>query len=71
MFSDAISFSLSNRQNAPLIKVAMSTDVLAALLNAAIQEVAGVVHVLSSRAWSKNHSNRSRKNDGLAAGRDN
>jgi hypothetical protein len=38
MFSDAISFSLSNRQNAPLIKLGMSTDVMAALLNAAIQE---------------------------------
>jgi hypothetical protein len=38
VFSDAISFSLSNRQNAPMIKVAMSTDVLAALLNAAMQE---------------------------------
>lgn len=37
-YSDAISFSLSNRQNAPLIKVGMNTDVLAALLNAAIQE---------------------------------
>ncbi len=37
LFADAISFSLSNRQNAPLIKVAMNTDVLGALLNAAIQ----------------------------------
>ncbi len=41
MFSDAISFSLSSRQNAPLIKVTISTDVLAALLNAAIQESQG------------------------------
>jgi hypothetical protein len=38
VFSDAISFSLSNRQNAPLVKVAMSTNVLAAVLNAAMQE---------------------------------
>jgi len=38
MYADAISFSLSNRQNAPLIKLGMSTDVVAALLNAAIQE---------------------------------
>jgi hypothetical protein len=38
LFSDAISFSLSNRQNAPLIKVTMNTDVLGALINAAIQE---------------------------------
>ena len=37
LFADAISFSLSNRQNAPLIKVAMNTDVLGALLNAAVQ----------------------------------
>jgi hypothetical protein len=38
VFADAISFSLSNRQNTPLIKVTISTDVLAALLNAAMQE---------------------------------
>jgi hypothetical protein len=38
VYSDGISFSLSNRQNAPLIKVTINTDVLAALLNAAIQE---------------------------------
>jgi hypothetical protein len=38
VFSDAISFSLSNRQNAPLIKVSISTDILVALLNAAIQK---------------------------------
>jgi hypothetical protein len=38
VFTDAISFSLSNRQNAPLIRVAMSTDVPVALLNAAIQQ---------------------------------
>lgn len=38
MYADAISFSLSNRQNAPLIRVTMNTDVLAALLNAAAQE---------------------------------
>ena len=37
LFSDAISFSLSNRQNAPLIRVAMNIDVLGALLNAAVQ----------------------------------
>ena len=37
VFSDGISFSLSNRQNAPLLKVTMNTDVLAALLNAAMQ----------------------------------
>jgi hypothetical protein len=37
LFADAISFSLTNRQNAPLIKVAMDTDVLGALLNAAVQ----------------------------------
>lgn len=37
LFSDAISFSLSNRQNAPLIKMGMNTDVLGALLNAAVQ----------------------------------
>jgi hypothetical protein len=41
VFSDAISFSLSNRQNAPLIKVAIDTDVLGALLNAAAQAVQG------------------------------
>jgi hypothetical protein len=41
VFSDAISFSISNRQNAPLIKVTISTDVLAALLNAAIQKQQG------------------------------
>ena len=29
--SDAISLSLSNRQNAPMFKVTISTDVLAAL----------------------------------------
>jgi hypothetical protein len=38
VYSDGISFSLSNRQNAPLIKVTINTDVLAALLNAAMQE---------------------------------
>jgi hypothetical protein len=38
MYIDAISFSLSNRQNAPLIKVTVNTDVLAALLNAAVQQ---------------------------------
>lgn len=38
VYSDGISFSLSNRQNAPLITVTINTDVLAALLNAAIQE---------------------------------
>jgi hypothetical protein len=38
VFSDAISFSLANRQNAPLIKVTISTEVLAALINAAIQK---------------------------------
>jgi hypothetical protein len=37
LFTDAISFSLSNRQNAPLIKVTTNTDVLGALINAAIQ----------------------------------
>jgi hypothetical protein len=37
LYTDAISFSLSNRQNAPLIKVTMNTDVLGALINAAIQ----------------------------------
>ena len=37
-YSDAISFSLSNRQNAPLIKFTVSADVVAALLNAAIQK---------------------------------
>ena len=37
LYSDAISFSLSNRVNAPLIKVTMNTDVLGALLNAAVQ----------------------------------
>lgn len=37
LFSDAISFSLSNRQNAPMIKVTVNTDVLGALLNAAVQ----------------------------------
>jgi hypothetical protein len=36
LFADAISFSLSNRQNAPLVKVTISTDVLAALINAAM-----------------------------------
>jgi hypothetical protein len=37
LYSDAIGFSLSNRQTAPLFKVGMDTDVLAALLNAAMQ----------------------------------
>jgi hypothetical protein len=40
LYTDGISFSLSNRQNAPLLKVAMNTDVLGALLNAAIQAAA-------------------------------
>jgi hypothetical protein len=40
-YADAISFSLSNRQTAPLIKVTLDTDVLAALLNAAIHESEG------------------------------
>jgi hypothetical protein len=37
LYSDAIQFSLSNRQNAPLFRVSMSTDVLGALINAAMQ----------------------------------
>jgi hypothetical protein len=37
-YTDAISFSLSNRQNAPLIKVTIDTEVLAALINASAQE---------------------------------
>src|SRR5207249_9377954 len=37
LYSDAIGFSLSNRQNAPLVRVTMNTDVLGALLNAAVQ----------------------------------
>jgi hypothetical protein len=37
LYTDGISFSLSNRQNAPLIKVTMNTDVLGALINAAMQ----------------------------------
>lgn len=37
VFSDGTSFSHSNRQNAPLIKLTMNTGVVAALLNAAIQ----------------------------------
>ena len=36
-YSDAISFSVSNRQNASLIKVTISTEVLTALINAASQ----------------------------------
>ena len=40
LYTDALSFSLSNRQNAPLIKVAMDTHVVAALINAAMQEAA-------------------------------
>lgn len=37
MYSDGISFSLSNRANAPLIKVNANTDVVGALLNAEVQ----------------------------------
>jgi hypothetical protein len=37
LYTDAIRFSLSNRQNAPLVKVTMNTDVLGALINGAIQ----------------------------------
>jgi hypothetical protein len=37
LYTDAIQFSLSNRQTAPLIRVTINTDVLGALLNAAIQ----------------------------------
>jgi hypothetical protein len=37
LYSDAIQFSLSNRQNAPLFKITMNTDVLGALINAAMQ----------------------------------
>ena len=36
LYADAIQFSLSNRQTAPLIRVETNTDVLGALLNAAI-----------------------------------
>lgn len=36
-YSDAISFSVSNRQNASLIKVTINTEVLTALINAAAQ----------------------------------
>ncbi len=38
-YSDAIQFSLSNRQTAPLFRVSMNTDVLGALLNAAMSAV--------------------------------
>jgi hypothetical protein len=41
LYTDAIQFSLSNRQSAPLIKVTISTDVLGALLNAAMQAADG------------------------------
>lgn len=37
LYSDGIQFSLSNRQNAPLFRISMSTDVLGALINAAMQ----------------------------------
>jgi hypothetical protein len=37
LYTDAVQFSLSNRQNAPLIRVTVNTDVLGALLNGAIQ----------------------------------
>jgi hypothetical protein len=37
LYADGVSFSLSNRQNAPLFTVGMDTDVLGALLNAAMQ----------------------------------
>jgi len=36
LYADAIQFSLSNRQTAPLVRVTINTDVLGALLNAAI-----------------------------------
>jgi len=37
LYSDGIQFSLSNRQNAPLFRISMTTDVLGALINAAMQ----------------------------------
>jgi hypothetical protein len=37
LYTDAIQFSLSNRQSAPLIRVTINTDVLGALVNAAMQ----------------------------------
>jgi hypothetical protein len=37
LYSDGIQFSLSNRQTAPLFRISMSTDVLGALINAAMQ----------------------------------
>jgi len=37
LYSDGIQFSLSSRQNAPLFRISMSTDVLGALINAAMQ----------------------------------
>lgn len=37
LYTDALGFSLSNRQNAPLIKVGTDVNVLVALINAAMQ----------------------------------
>lgn len=37
MYSDAVGFSISNRETAPLFRVTCDTDVLGALLNAAMQ----------------------------------